>query len=208
MYICKMAEELLGTVQVFSKKTEDDQLITINWYKPSLQSKGVLFTTGLRFQSQHDLANRVDHIYDQIELYFLLPSHWDVSKINQKWPVEVLQRLITARLSHKVWYGPGDTLTAHAKTKNSLEKSLPINKLFQQNYFMLTEPIAATDLLENIPKHDCDWLGIMPIFQKEFEYKSSRSSLELMMNFQTKRVTEEVDEYRKVTVKKKFFGLF
>jgi hypothetical protein len=112
-----------------------------------------------------------------------------------------------------VWFGPGDTFTAHSKAdiKNDASNLLippPINDQFKQNHFVLTEPIEATSLLENRIEKEVNWLGVVPIFQKEFDYKNSRSAVELMMNFDKKKVTDLIDEHRPVAARKKFFGLF
>ncbi|MFK8037057.1 MAG: suppressor of fused domain protein [Crocinitomicaceae bacterium] len=203
-----MAEKLADTMLICSEKTIGDCAVDIYYYKPTVQSNGVLFTDGLRHHNQHELAGQTENIYQAIELYFLLPSHWSLEKENQKWPIAVLQRLIAGQREQKAWFGPGDTLTAHPKSKDSSSIPLSINNQFKQNHFILTEPVAATELLENRIEGDLTWLAIVPIFQKEFEYKNSRSALELMMNFQKKNITEEIDEYRKVAARRKFFGLF
>jgi hypothetical protein len=182
--------------------------VSIHYTQPSQHSKAILYTNGLRKVNQHDLAGKTDNIYPTIELYFLLPSYWDVKKKHQQWPLSVLERMILARNEKGVWFGPGDTLTAHSRKINDTADPEPINDIFKQNHFFLMEPMAAEPLLENRVKGDCQWLGVTPIFQKEFDYKTRRSSLELMMNFEKNQVTELVDEHRPMAVKKRLFGLF
>ena len=194
--------------------------VSIHYYRPASHSKGILYTDGLRFGNQHDLARKTENIHPSIELYLLLPSHWDLEKKNQKWPIHVLKRMVDARHKKGAWYGPGDTLTAHPSMliddevidgDNDSEASMnpkTINGIFRQNHFFLTEPLEAGPLLKEVLSADISWLAIVPIFQKEFDYKTRRSALELMMNFEKNKITELVDEHRPMAVKKRLFGLF
>ncbi|MFK8046257.1 MAG: suppressor of fused domain protein [Crocinitomicaceae bacterium] len=194
--------------------------ISIRYYQPFNHSHGVLYTKGLSNKNQHELANRTENIHSFIELYFLLPSHWNLANENQKWPIEVLKRIIDAQTEKNSWFGPGDTIPAHAKSANSEklpteinsaeERHTSINSIFKHTHFMFTEPIEGQAFLQSVQNEDefYNWLGVIPIFEEEFAYKNSRSALELIMNFEKKKITELVDEFRPLGAKKKFFGLF
>jgi len=194
--------------------------VELHLYKANTASKAILFTKGMSSVNQHELAMQTEHIYPCIELYFFLPSYWDLNQENQKWPVSVLKRLIDGQKNLKAWFGPGDTLAAHTKTvvsddliDNDLKidgNNKAINSKFKHTYFILTEPIKAEPYLNSVMKEDeqHDWLAIVPIFEEEFNFKESRSALELMMKFEKNNVSEELDEHRSVVASKKFFGLF
>ena len=74
----------------------------------------------------------------------------------------------------------------------------------------MTEPNAAASLLSAVAKlnDEVNYLAIMPIYQQEFDYKTSRSALELILKFEKKNVSELIDEHRPIGAKKRFFGLF
>lgn len=182
-------------------------------YQGSSHTNGILYTKGMSAINQHELAGKAEQIHPFIELYFFLPSYWNLEKENQKWPLAVLKRLVEAQAQKKAWFSPGDTLTAHPKGRsndNADGKVAPINETFKQNYFMLAEPISAETFLKAVEDEDSiiTWLAVIPIYQQEFDYKSSRSALELIMDFEKKKVTELVDEHRPISARKKFFGLF
>ena len=188
-----------------SEIIEEYANVQLQYFKENAGSKGLLYTQGLSRINQHDLAGKSEQIYPFIELYFLLPSHWDLSSENQKWPISVLKRMIDGQQQKQAWFGPGDTLPAHVRSK----EFLPINSIFKQTHFVLVEPIKAEPLLKAVlGEVEYNWLGLVPIFREEFIYKNSRSAVELMMKFEKKQVSEELDERRPVAAKKKLFGLF
>ncbi len=196
------------------EKVADFGNVSVHLFKASTHSYVILYTKGMSAINQHELAGKSEQIHAFVELYFLLPSYWDINKANQKWPLDVFKRLINAQVDKSTWFGPGDTLTAHSKVKagkndqDTIEAS--INTLFKQNHFILTEPITAESMLSNISlkKEPVNWLAIVPIYQKEFDYKNSRSALELMLAFEKKQISELIDEHRPIAIKKRFFGLF
>lgn len=192
-------------------KLADFSGVSVHFYQPFSHSNGILYTKGLAHENQHELAGKTEQVYPFVEVYFYLPSYWKFDRESENWPLAVLKRLIAGRVQQKVWYGPGDTLTAHPKknTDSNLHADPPaINTNFKQNHFILTEPMAAEPLLNSLESEPVNFLAIVPIFQAEFEFKTSRSALELIMKFEKKKVTELVDQHRPIAAKKRFFGLF
>jgi hypothetical protein len=68
--------------------------------------------------------------------------------------------------------------------------------------------MAAQAHLNALESESVNYLAIVPIYQKEFEYKTSRSALELIMKLEKRQINELIDEHRPIAAKKKFFGLF
>ncbi|MFD1551005.1 hypothetical protein DNU06_04610 [Putridiphycobacter roseus] len=187
-----------------------------------VSGKQVLFTKGMCAFNQTDNAEGIEHVYPHVELYCLLPSYWKLALEEQQWPIAILNRLMLAPQEKGVWFGPGDTFVANKQLKvnvvdtkplgdqalNQENEAIAINPIFKQNYMILNEPVAASEFIESWASEGVHFLSLTPIFQKEFEYKQSRSAYELFDNFTKKNVTELIDEYRKLAVKKRFFGLF
>src|SRR5688572_20032857 len=63
----------------------------------------LLFTDGLSDFTQpvNDSNQQLKHI----ELYFMLPDFWDLSK--KKWPVDWLNRIASVPQKNKTWFGIG-----------------------------------------------------------------------------------------------------
>ncbi|MDX1350760.1 MAG: suppressor of fused domain protein [Putridiphycobacter sp.] len=215
-----MAEKELLATAFKHEKTAEFSSVSVYCYQPFSHSSTMIYTQGLANNNQHALAGKTDQIYPYIEVYFLVPSYWNVAKADQKWPLEVINRIVSGRVNQKAWYGPGDTFTAHPKAMQSDEvidtnssgeiSTIPkaINKVFKQNHFILTEPVAAQGHLTALEGDSVNYLAIVPIYQKEFEYKTSRSALELIMKFEQRQINELIDEHRPIAARKKFFGLF
>ena len=203
-------------------QSENELQISIWMAIEPISGRKVLFTKGMSQFNQSDNSKAVEHVYPFVELYFLLPAYWKLEEENQQWPLGILKRLMNAPQEKGVWFGPGDTFVANRQLKqnrgeakeidaqelNNNLKAAPINETFQQNHIILNEPLAAQTFIENWEAKDIHFLSLIPIFQKEFEYKQSRSAYELFDHFIKKNVTELIDEYRKEAVKKRFFGLF
>ena len=213
-----MAENSISEQAYRHEKIREYNGVSLYSYQAFSHTPILIYTVGMSKVNQHELAQKTEQIYAFIELYFFLPSYWNLEKDSHQWPLSALNRLIDAQYHKSAWFGPGDTFTAHPKTivnDESIDSPHdvtvpPINSIFRQNHFFLTESIAAEPYLDRLKSNtnEVNWLGIMPIYQEEFDYKKRRSALELMLNFDKLKITELADEHRSIAVKKRIFGLF
>ncbi len=203
VYLQGMGQDTLPVSEATLLKENIEYDFSILYYKPDGKHHGILYTEGLAKNDQTEFAENVEFVYPKVELYFYLPKYWDLSKPEYKWPVEWLDRIAMVPQKNKTWFGPGDTLPAGSKNPPD-----PINLIFKQNYFILSDPIADEAFNYPFVEPDVRYLAVIPIFDKEFEYKKSHSAYKLLEKFKAKEYTECLDEYREVIAKKRFFGLF
>jgi hypothetical protein len=159
----------------------------------------LIFTEGLsKYLQPVDEKNKQ---FERIELYFLLPDYWDISQ--KKWPVYWLNRIAQVPQKNKTWFGAGDTLPVG-------NPPAPIDEHLKCSYFILSQPLFlspyfAADLWKDT---SVSMLAVIPIFEKEFDYKNQNSAKALLQIFEDKGVTEMIDLYRQPMARKKFMGLF
>lgn len=169
----------------------------------SLRSKAdgfcILYTEGLSAHRQS--VDEKNQGLEYIELYFLLPDYWDFSKMD--WPVYWLNRIAQVPKKNKTWFGRGDTLPAGNPPQAVDEK-------LHCSYFMLSQPMLLESQLTGEAWKDTPFsmLAVLPIFEREFDYKNQNSARALLTIFQSKNISEMVDIYRKPVARKKFMGLF
>ncbi len=134
---------------------------------------------------------------EHCELYFCLPSYWDWEKVDipgLHWPFEWIQRLAKHLLEKETWYGAGHTFPCG---ENGISGTM------KQNYLMLAKPI----LLENelapltLVNGEVQFLAIIPLFKKEFEYKQSHGTVKLLRKMNNQNVTEKLDDFRDSVMK-------
>lgn len=154
----------------------------------------LIFTEGLANFPQP--VDEVNKSLQKIELYFCLPDYWDI-KI-KSWPVHWLNRIAQVPQKNKTWFGIGDTLPAGNPPQ-------PVDEKFLAEYFILHEPVLLKEELNN---SGFKWLAVIPIYKKEFEFKTQNSSTALVQKFEQHNITELVDVYRLPVGRKKFMGIF
>ncbi len=184
-------------------KTNEEFGFSIYWLKKGEQENGILFTKGLSDRNQSESTGVESEVHPFIELYFYMPTYWDLSDTLKSWPIDWLERIASVPQKNNTWFGPGDTLPTGKGHASSV-----INSEFQQSFFILNEPVAAVDVLKNIGNSEVKFLSIIPIFKSEFEFKNSHSAYRLFQKMSKENFSEELDQYRPVIAKKKFFGLF
>ncbi|MEN9302546.1 MAG: hypothetical protein RL264_975 [Bacteroidota bacterium] len=137
------------------------------------------------------------------ELYFLLPTYFDIKQPKTSWVFEWLGRLSTYVQEKNTWFGHGHTLPCGKNMD-------PISENLSQNHLFLSRPMALSKELTSIFLEDkrVYFLSVIPIFPDEMDYKQGKGTLSLVKKFETHGVTELVDEYRKTVLKTKwrFFG--
>ncbi len=160
----------------------------------------ILMTVGLS-----DYLMPVDQKHSdksRIELYFCLPSYWDISDINNpnfNWVLSWLQRLTKYVVEKNTWFAHGHTIPAG----NPPEQLSPTMK---QTFFMFSNPIALEEELSplQIGEDIIHFLAVVPLFKDEFEYKTARGMFKLVQKFEAKNFSEILDDYRVSAVRKKY----
>lgn len=162
-----------------------------------VQSLKVLHTEGLSGTPQLVPAEAEKH--KQIELMFCLPDYWDLSV--QPWPIIWLEKIAQIPSKFNTWLGPGDTIPA-----GKPPKALAVN--IAANHFILSEPDVLKEFLTHNgnKQSEISVLSVIPIFQQELDFKLRNSGTALLMRLAEKRVTDEVDIYRKSVCRKRFLG--
>ena len=195
-------EERFGkeAVSIFKKIDENLEILLVD---VSLASPvKVLMTNGL---SNYDMP--VHERYkgrENVELFFCLPRYWDINELdnpNRQWPTVWLEKLVNHVKEKKGWFGPGHTIQCD-KDFNALSDTM------KQNHFMMVDPILLEKELEPIvlDEKQIHFLGIIPIFADEMDYKQGKGTYKLLKKFHAKNVTEKLDDFRE-TVRKSRFSL-
>lgn len=136
------------------------------------------------------------------ELYFCLPSYWDVNATElatMNWVFEWINRLAHFVVEKNTWFGHGHTMPC-GKDKKELSPTM------KQNHFFLSRPIYLKDELLPIelPDYTVQFLAIIPVFEKEVEYKLHRGTRKFMDKLNTQGVNEKLDDYRGSVLKSKW----
>lgn len=173
---------------------------SINWLKATKKRPyHIIFTLGLSDNEQAVSEKCKDYKY--IELYFCLPDYWKIKDDSPEhnWPIKWLNRIAEVPKKNKSWFGPGDTLPAGKPAER-------LSSMMEENHFILTEPMKEEQLNEiQIEEKTIKFLAIIPIYQKEFDYKLRNSAKVLMAKYQYKNYNELIDNYRESVVGKMSF---
>lgn len=156
----------------------------------------ILFTEGVS-----DFEQKVKEGYEEfqrIELYFCLPDYWKINE--QNWPVKWLNLLAQVPQKNNTWFGPGDTIPAGNPPEILSDR-------FPANHFMLSESIQLAEEMEAIQKEmEVQFLAVIPICQKEIDYKLANSATVLLARLKHKGFSEKVDMFRTSVCRKRFLG--
>lgn len=188
-----------NNVKLLDQKTEDKFLLA-QIETGSERKVKVIMTIGLS-----DYLMPVDEKHkdkSRIELYFCLPSYWDMDDVdnpNFNWVFEWIQRLAKYVVEKNTWFAHGHTIPAG----NPPEQLSPTMK---QTFFMFSDPIALEKELATLQAGEdfIHFLAIVPLFKDEFEYKTARGMFKLVQKFEAKNFTEILDDYRVSAVRKKY----
>ena len=159
-----------------------------------------LMTKGL---SDFEMKVHEKHLGEEFnELYFLLPSYWDLEDLqNEKfnWVFPWLNRLHTFVIEKNTWFGHGHTIPCG----NPFEA---LSSSMRQNHFMLTRPIEANLDLKKVETQEKNigFLGIIPIFEDEMDFKQGKGTAKLMDKLRVSGITEKLDDFRVTSLKKKW----
>ena len=181
--------------EVFKNETYN---FSIHILKPTRKNPyHIVFTSGLS-----DFAQNVSDKFPEfkhIELYFCLPDYWKIDNKSPEhnWPIKWLNRIAEVPQKNNSWFGPGDTLPAGNPPEELSDK-------LKQNHFILAEPMLFSEELTTVNLNDksIKFLAIIPIYQKEIDFKLRNSAKVFMSKYQFKNHNELVDNYRETTVGK------
>ena len=157
----------------------------------------LIFTDGLSAKEQPVKAGY--EAYNKIELYFLLPSYWDLQAEN--WPIEWINRLAEIPQKNETWFGPGDTIPAGNPPEILSDR-------FPADHFMLVEPFEVKSFFDHeaLQKAEIRFFGIVPICKPELDYKIRNSATVLFERLQKKNHSEKVDLFRTSVCRKRVLG--
>lgn len=140
------------------------------------------------------------------ELYFCLPSYWDLddqTNPNFAWVFEALFKLQKHVQEKNTWFGMGHTIPFANPLK-------PMSERMKQSYFFLTDPDFMAKELQAMQVEDktVHFLGIIPIFEDELDYKQGKGTYKFKEKLSNHNITEILDDYRSTVLKTKwrFFG--
>ncbi|MBD3638059.1 MAG: suppressor of fused domain protein [Crocinitomicaceae bacterium] len=176
-------------------RVTDDQVVhenkdfgfTIHSCKIEDPSVQLLITNGLRNHKQE--VNKENEKYQHIELYVCLPDYWNLSK--HPWPLHWLNRIAQVPQKNNTWFGAGDTIPAGNPPSE-------VSPKFSANHFILSPPIFLSELLSGPSWKNADFqlLSVIPIYQKELDFKLKNSHTMLFNKFDLYRISEKIDTYR------------
>ncbi len=157
----------------------------------------ILMTIGL---SEFKMNVHEKHIGEEFnELYFYLPSYWELEDIqnpNMNWVFIWLEKLKKHVIEKNTWFGNGQTLATGKPLVSLSEKML-------QNHFIFAQPIELSTELSPIliQGKTINFLAVIPIFEDEMDYKQGKGTLKLLKKFDQANVTEKLDEFRKTVLR-------
>jgi hypothetical protein len=128
------------------------------------------------------------------ELYFCLPSYWDLSDESNpemNWVFEWIDRLANYVVENKTWFGHGHTMPC-GKEMSSLSKTMKQNHFFLMNPVLLEGELSPVQLGEK----QVHFLSIVPIFEDEMDYKQGKGTFKLAQKLRGKGISEKLDDYR------------
>jgi hypothetical protein len=143
------------------------------------------------------------HIGEEFnELYFLLPNYWNIEEVENpkfNWVFSWLERLKNHAIEKNTWYGNGHTFPCGKEMQ-------PLSESMKQNHFILTRPIDLDEDLApiTIAEKTVYFLGIIPIFADEMDYKQGKGTFKFEQKLRTNGVSEKLDDFRGSVLKSKW----
>lgn len=193
-------EERFGKEAIKLFKKVDDSLELLLIEIPLKSPVKVLVTSGL---SNYDMP--VHERYkgrENVELFFCLPRYWDITEKdnpNRQWPVEWLEKLVKHVKEKNGWYGPGHTIQCDKEFK-------ALSETMKQDHFIMVDPILLNEELRPIQvgESQIHFLGIIPIYGDEMDYKQGKGTFKLLKKFLAKNINEKLDDFRETVLKSRF----
>lgn len=123
------------------------------------------------------------------ELYFCLPTYWDLEDTNNpnfNWVFEWLFRLETFVKEKQTWFGPGHTIPCG-------NPPVSISPTMKQEYFIFLEPMLMEQALSPLKLADKTvyFLAITPLYGDELDYKMGKGTHKLVRRFTIGKLMNE-----------------
>lgn len=136
------------------------------------------------------------------ELYFCLPSYWDLDDLNHpnyNWVFTWIQKLSKHILDKKTWFGVGHTISAG----NPPEE---LSETMKQKHFLFSDPILLRQELSPIKEADktIHFLAIIPIFDDEIDYKTGKGTYKFQQKLIGQNISELLDDFRLTCLRSKW----
>lgn len=136
------------------------------------------------------------------ELYFCLPSYWeweDRSNPRMNWVFEWIQRLVKYVLTNESWFGHGHTMPCGPDMQ-------ALSDTMKQNHFFLSNPMYLENEMAPViaDSKRIFFLGIIPIFEDEMDYKQGKGTFKFVQKLMNKDVSEKLDDFRRTSLKSKW----
>ncbi|MCE3295448.1 MAG: hypothetical protein K0R65_1162 [Crocinitomicaceae bacterium] len=136
------------------------------------------------------------------ELYFCLPSYWDLddhTNPEMNWVFDSLFRLQKHVLDKQSWFGAGHTIP-FANPLTTISANM------KQMYFFLDDPNFVKEQLKplELAGKTVHFLGVIPIFEDELDYKIGKGTYKFRKKLAHQDVTELLDNYRSTVLKSKW----
>lgn len=186
-------------LQSLPKQSENEvDLLIISFEKRSAVQ--LVITDGLYLYEQ-PVPDKFSTLKN-IELYFCLPSYWDLDDIENpamNWIKPWIQKLARHLIEKQTWYGVGHTFPNGNPVR-------AISPTMKQKYFLLNKPTFLSNELTplEVGGKTIEFLAIVPIFEDELDYKMGKGTYKLQKKFVDKNITELLDDYRMSTLKNKW----
>lgn len=136
---------------------------------------------------------------EHVELYFCLPSYWDLDNPHGQWIFEWIRKMAKHVVEKHTWFGIGHTFP-------NGNPAVPLSPTMKQKYLMLNEPVFLEKELSPLQLNDFEvnFLGIIPLFEDELDYKMGKGTYKLLRKMEAKGISELLDDFRLSALKSKW----
>ena len=130
------------------------------------------------------------------ELYFCLPSYWEIDAPENRWVFDWLQRLARYAVEKRVFFAHGHTIPNH-------NPAVAFSETMNEKYLLLLDPEYLKAEMQPMTLDDktVHFLAITPIFEDEMDYKMGKGTTKLQRKLVAKGITELLDDYRSSSLK-------
>ena len=180
-------------IEIIEPKIEGNfPLIQIKHHKRS--NITIVMTDGLRdfeMPVPKKLAERAHN-----ELYFCLPSYWEIDDPKNRWIFDWLQRLARYAVEKRVFFAHGHTIPNH-------NPAVAFSDTMKQKYLLMLDPEYLKNEMTPMKLEDktVHFLAITPIFEDEMDYKMGKGTNKMQKKLASKGITELLDDYRSTSLK-------
>lgn len=196
-----LKEELgkrLGAHRVQDVSTSEGEIPLIMLDLELRSPVSVLMTNGLNEYKMPVPEKMAGREYN--EIFFCLPSYWeweDMDNSRTNWVFPWIQRLAKYVVEKETWFGHGHTMPCGVNMES-------LSETMTQNHFFLSDPILLEMELAPIKLNgrEVNFLGIIPIFSDEMDYKQGKGTFKFMQKLRGKGVTEQLDDFRATVLKR------